>query len=703
VKRDSFKKFIFIVSAIILMQVPSNCYADLLANGDFELGNLSSWAVTWNEANLNCAQSDPVPYWGDYFALCWYDGGREQSIAIDPSQNYQFSGAVYIPANGDASNWAVFMKIYWADAQGAKTSAFEATITSSDDLRGQWKTFSSSSLLPPSTTFSALVEFGVWQDNAEPANPCGFDAFIIEAKANGWDKDIVDQVNAVGLYSSIAIDLNGNAHISYYDETAQDLKYAVNQLGAWNIETVDSTDDIGKYSSIAVDSDGNVHIAYMSGTGRLKYAKKSGLWSIATITDTGSVNGYPSIALDAQGNPHISFYVNYWGILKYAKYDGSAWSFQNVDLSGYFGNGSVGTHSSLAIDADGNVHISYYDNTNKNLKYAKGVNGIWTSEIIDSDDDVGQYTSIALDSLGNPHISYYFNTGGDLRYAAFDGSTWSIETLDVQNNVGHYSSLEIDSLDNPHIAYYDYQAGDLKYARKINGIWLSELIDSDDDVGSYVCLALDTKGDPHMSYYKKFGGYDLKYITTTLEPNAPTGLLAIENGTSASLSWNANVESDIAGYQVYRSLVLGSGYQKVADTTNNSYLDTQIRGGNTYYYRVTAVDTDANISGYSYETILQSVQSAIASATEAAKKTEQCFIATAAYGTPLANEVISLCNFRDRVLLNIWKGRVFVATYYSYSPRIADWIRERETIKAITRVMLHPIVDIVRIFNKLNI
>ena len=46
-------------------------------------------------------------------------------------------------------------------------------------------------------------------------------------------------------------------------------------------------------------------------------------------------------------------------------YDGSSWSTPvSLDSTGY-----VGEDSSLAIDSNDNLHVTYYDDTNDNLEY----------------------------------------------------------------------------------------------------------------------------------------------------------------------------------------------------------------------------------------------------------------------------------------------------------------------------------------------
>lgn len=69
-----------------------------------------------------------------------------------------------------------------------------------------------------------------------------------------------------------------------------------------------------------------------------------------------------------------------------------------------------------------------------------------------------------------------------------------------------------------------------------------------------------------------------------------------------------------------------------------------------------------------------------------------CFIATAAFGTPLEKHVSILREFRDRCLLTTSAGRAFVNFYYKVSPPIAGKIAQHEGLRFITRCSLMPLV-----------
>jgi very-short-patch-repair endonuclease len=76
-----------------------------------------------------------------------------------------------------------------------------------------------------------------------------------------------------------------------------------------------------------------------------------------------------------------------------------------------------------------------------------------------------------------------------------------------------------------------------------------------------------------------------------------------------------------------------------------------------------------------------------------------CFIATAAYGTPMAQEINTLRRFRDLSLESNLIGRHLVTLYYNTSPPLATVITRSKNMKAFVRLSLKPII---RLFEASN-
>lgn len=77
-----------------------------------------------------------------------------------------------------------------------------------------------------------------------------------------------------------------------------------------------------------------------------------------------------------------------------------------------------------------------------------------------------------------------------------------------------------------------------------------------------------------------------------------------------------------------------------------------------------------------------------------------CFIATATFGTPMANEVNILKRFRDNFLLRNRTGEMFVRVYYKLSPPIASAIKKFEMLRRVVRIFLTPIVKLFNLLYK---
>ncbi len=78
------------------------------------------------------------------------------------------------------------------------------------------------------------------------------------------------------------------------------------------------------------------------------------------------------------------------------------------------------------------------------------------------------------------------------------------------------------------------------------------------------------------------------------------------------------------------------------------------------------------------------------------KDKDGCFIATAAYGSTMSQELDLLREWRDKELSSVYIGREFIRIYYCISPPIARIIEKSDVLRMAVRKLLSPIIVILK-------
>ncbi len=461
-----------------------------------------------------------------------------------------------------------------------------------------------------------------------------------------WHTSVVDDQGTgtdVGQATSIALDNQGHPAIAYSDDSANEIRLAYYSGSSWTITAVDGTaagsTAIKCYISFLPVIHTHVRIAYYDLTNHdLVYADGgiSGPFAHAVIDSTGDVGNWVSMATNTTGAIHVSYYDATNSRIKFATSPtGTTWDVQfgprTVSLlpaPAY--NSPAKGPSKLAIGSDGVDHIVYVEDIRH----------------------------------GRTLITY----STAVRYATLSGSTWSIVTV---NDFGSpvladtiYVSMALNATNHASVGYnnptgsaavmmavsVDYPSAAtnlvaVAYPNEVKLTWTAPTYNGglpltnmtvyrDNGTGFALVASLPAM----QTYFNDTGlinGHKYNYTvyasngmgttasaivnaTPVAKPSAPTWPATSVSGTSVTINWTAPSSTGgtaITSYKVYRGTSSGSlSLLTTVGASTLSFQDTGLSAGQSYFYKVTAVNSvgesaatnvvQANVPGLSSDMII---------------------------------------------------------------------------------------------------
>ena len=258
------------------------------------------------------------------------------------------------------------------------------------------------------------------------------------------------------------------------------------------------------------------------------------------VADAGGGRGHDIAAVaDAEGNVHLAWYNPTDQDLEYATNRWGYWGTALIDSAG-----DVGEYAAIALDAQGNVYIAYFDDTNNDLKVATNASGKWVTSnaTADTTNDSGRHASIAVTSDGAVHVVYYDNTSDNLVYRKGVGGVFGpAQILDSAGNVGEWTSMVKDGADHLHISYYYGSGADLRYATNASGAFVTEVVESSGSKGATSVIAVTAAGEPHI-LYRDASANDVRHAWK--KGGVWVYDIAVASGLPTSNRWGLSVRED---------------------------------------------------------------------------------------------------------------------------------------------------------------
>ncbi len=318
--------------------------------------------------------------------------------------------------------------------------------------------------------------------------------------------------------------------------------------------------------------------------------------------------------------------------------------------------------------------------------------------------------------------------GGDITLISRNGTVTLIHSLDsvgrgtTQTEVSHFydtangpvevtlTSPTLSALQTADDAFLDYDTGRLIVSI---GVEPSDLLDGPADVAPLSEFDLVDGTDPLPAPQNLFVRVAIAVATTSLR-GTPTAWTFVNGALPGGLDFVGTLSgpgiadalqggTDVGVY-TYAVTLSQDGQDIVANGDQDGWAEVDSLQLNNNDSEDDAADARIVAAADGDDTIRAtfSVGSAIFGSNVAPSAESDdddgggsfCFIATAAYGTPMAAQIGSLRSVRDSYLIGTPLGAAFVDTYYRLSPPIAGVVSESAALRQGVRIALSPVIAI---------
>lgn len=354
--------------------------------------------------------------------------------------------------------------------------------------------------------------------------------------------------------------------------------------------------------------------------------------------------------------------------------DGASWQAASTGLDSLTVNDIIVSGTTLFAGTQNGVYSS--DDNGASWQLA----GLATDEILSLTEEA---------STGTRHV-YAGSRARGVFVSEDNGSTWTSKNLGLQDD--RADVLDLDSL----ITSRDNW--DLQVATDIN------------DAGQIIGYGL-LNGTPHGFKLTPIIGTNSAELSVTMQATPentgqhhPVDFIIQIHNNGPAIATNVTLANWLPTNAYFRTVITPN--VRTVNPDEEGSLCTQpedyllicelnfLDPNDTMQVRVTVTPKDIDSKVRSTVRVVADQADAVivSNSTSSGSETEGCFIATAAFGSYLNDDVIVLRRFRDQTLLQSEWGAAFVDWYYQTSPPIAAYIADHETLRTVTRWGLTPIV-----------